>query len=164
MNRLSILILFTMISAGTFAQTTAQSTRYTKIPNGYLMVLRQGDDIIKQLEHFASQENIPSANFSGMGFVNITFGFFDQQTKTYTPKDFKDLELASMLGTIAYNDGKPSIHAHGVAGDKSFQTFGGHILQASVSTGSVEILITVHDKKFVRQKDEALGADVLQLE
>lgn len=117
-----------------------------------------------ELEKFALTESIPSANFTGMGFVNITFGFFDKQTKTYVPKDFKDLELASMHGTIAYKDDMPSIHTHGVAGDKSFQTFGGHILNATVSSGSVEIFIVEHNKRFVRKKDESIGADVLELE
>ena len=117
-----------------------------------------------ELEKFASTENIPSANFTGMGFVNITFGFFDNGSKTFIPKEFTDLELASMHGTIAWKDGKPSIHAHGVAGDKAFQTVGGHVLDATVSTGSVEIFIVNHNKRFIRQKDETLGADVLHIE
>lgn len=143
---------------------TGAALRYTKVTNGYVMVLRQGDNIMAELEKFASSENIPSAHFTGMGFVNITFGFFDNQLKTFTPKEFKDLELASMHGTIAYKDGKPSIHAHGVAGDNSFQTFGGHMLDATVSNGSVEIFIVNHNKRLIRKKDETLGADVLHIE
>lgn len=138
--------------------------RYSKVAEGYVMVLKQGDDIMQELEKFVVEEKIPSANFTGMGFVNITFGFYDKQSKTYVPKDFKDVELASMHGTIAFKDDRPSIHAHGVAGDRSFQTVGGHILSATVSTGSVEIFIVNHNKMFVRKKDETLGADVLRLE
>ena len=141
----------------------ADMKRYTKVPTGYLMVLRQGDNLFQELEKFAQAEKIPSANFSGMGFVNITFGFFNFETKQYESKDFKDVELASMQGTIAHKKDQISIHAHGVAGDKSFQTYGGHILGATVGTGSLEILVTVHDKAFEREKDEALGADVLNI-
>ena len=160
------LLLFLAMTTVTIAQIDASNShrRYSKVTDGYVMVLRQGDDLIDELEKFALAENIPSANFTGMGFVNITFGFFNNETKTYMPKDFKNLELASMHGTIGYKDEKPSIHAHGVAGDKSFQTYGGHILNATVSTGSVEIFIVNHDKRFARKKDASLGADILQLD
>lgn len=149
-----------------FAQSKNMDSlqRYTKVPAGYLMVLRQGDSILIELERFARKEKIPSANFSGMGFVNVTFGFFDATTKQYNPKEIKDVELASMLGTIAWQEDKVSIHAHGVAGDKDFKAYAGHILSAVVGTGSAEILITLHDKKLERIQDPALGANVLSLE
>lgn len=137
--------------------------RYVKVPAGYLMVLRQGDSILTELEKFALSENILSANFTGMGFVNITFGFFNFQTKKYDPRTFKDVELVSMHGTIAWKKDSISIHAHGVVADKTFHAYGGHILKAEVGTGSVEILITTHNKRFERERDEAIGADVLQI-
>jgi predicted DNA-binding protein with PD1-like motif len=137
--------------------------RYVKVPAGYLMVLKQGDGVINQLEDFAQSEKILSANFTGMGFVNITFGFFNFQTKKYEPRTFNDVELVSMHGTIAWKNDSVSIHAHGVVADKTFHAYGGHILKAKVGTGSVEVLITTHDKRFERKKDEAIGADVLQL-
>jgi uncharacterized protein len=155
-------VLATIIIMETQAQQTqAEVTRYAKVPAGYLIVLRQGDDILKQIEALAVKENIPSANFTGMGFVTMTFGFFDFKTKKYDPKEFKDMELASMHGTIAWQDGKPSIHAHGTVTGKDFQAHGGHILSGTVGTGSVEILVTVHDKKLERVKEEKLGANVL---
>ena len=138
--------------------------RYVKVPAGYLMVLRQNDRLFEQLENFARMEKIPAANFTGMGFVDITFGFFDFETKKYDPRDFQGVELVSMHGTIAWKNDSPSIHAHGVVADKTFQAFGGHILNATVGTGSVEILITLHDKPFERKKDDAIGADVLSLD
>jgi len=138
--------------------------RYTKVPVGYLMVLRQGDSILTEIERFARKEKIPSANFSGMGFVHVKFGFFNAATKQYMPKEFKDVELASMLGTVAWQEEKISIHAHGVVGDKDFHAYAGHILSATVSTGSVEILITLHDKKLERITDPDIGANILSLE
>jgi predicted DNA-binding protein with PD1-like motif len=128
------------------------------------MVLRQNDNVLVQLENLVRAEKIPSATFTGMGFVDITFGFFDFESKAYNPRDFKSVELVSMHGTIAWKNDSTSIHAHGVIADKTFQAFGGHILNATVGTGSVEILITVHDKPFERMKDDAIGADVLILD
>src|SRR5688572_4501759 len=167
MIRLSLVLLCCFWgSIDSRSQTKIQSSvkRYTKVADGYLMVLRQHDNVLEELENFARTEKIPSANFTGMGFVDITFGFFDFETKKYDPKEFKSVELVSMHGTIAWKKDSASIHAHGVVADKTFQAFGGHILHAKVGTGSVEILITVHDKSFERKKDDAIGADVLSLD
>jgi predicted DNA-binding protein with PD1-like motif len=128
------------------------------------MVLRQGDNIYQQLEKFAIKENIPSASFTGMGFVNIKFGFFDFAKKEYKPKELQKVELASMHGTIAWQKGKVSIHGHGVVGGEDFKAYAGHILDATVSTGSAEIVITVFQKKLERVMEEDLGANVLHLE
>jgi predicted DNA-binding protein with PD1-like motif len=85
-----------------FAQNKNDSIpKYIKVPAGYLMVLREGDDVFAELENLASKEQVPAANFTGMGFVNAKFGFFNFKTKEYDPKEFKDVELASMQGSIA---------------------------------------------------------------
>jgi len=157
-------LLFTLTFTTTMCaqKTQPDIPRYTKVPTGYLMVLRQGDNIFEELEAFAAKENVPSANSTGMGFVNITFGFFDFEKKDYDPiREFKDVELASMHGTIAWQNGEPSIHTHGVITGKDFIAHGGHILSGTVSTGSLEIMIIVHDKQLERVKEKALGANVL---
>ncbi|MDF2381270.1 DNA-binding protein [Nostoc ellipsosporum NOK] len=148
----------------TVTLTASAQQRYTKTPTGYLMVLRQGDSILQHLEKFAMDENIPSANFTGMGFVNVTFGFFDAKTKQYNPKEFRDVEMSGMLGSIAWQKGKPSIHTHGVVTGRDFVAYGGHILSCTVGTGSLEIAITVHNKRLERERDEQLGANVLSIE
>jgi predicted DNA-binding protein with PD1-like motif len=136
---------------------------YSKVPNGYLMVLKQHQNLFDEIERLAIDEKIPSANFTGMGFVNITFGYFNSNTKQYQPGEYADVELASLHGSIAWKDGKPSVHAHGVVGDQKFEAHAGHILKATVSTGSLEVMVTVHDKQFERRRDERLGADVLDV-
>lgn len=156
------IILFAFFNANA-QKTKPDVPRYIKVPAGYLMVLRQHDDILKEIESLAVKENIPSANFTGMGFVNMTFGFFDFKTKQYNPKTLTNVELANMVGTIAWQDGKPSLHAHGTVTGPDFTAHGGHILNGTVSTGSLEILVTVHDKKLERVKEAALGANVLCL-
>ncbi len=160
-NRL-LMILFLLAPA---AQASAQDTvRYIKVPVGYLMVLRQGDDVFAHLQRLAEKEKVPSANFTGMGFVNVQFGFFNSQTKEYEPKSFNDVELASMSGSIAWQQQKVSLHVHGVVTGKDFAAHGGHMLAATVGTGSVEIIVTVHDKPLQRVKEQPLGANVLSLE
>ena len=168
MNNLTIFLALIIAFTTTFtnAQSVKKDTfvRYAKVNTGYLVVLRQGDNLFEQLEKIALVEKIPAANFTGMGFVSIRFGFFNFLKKEFLPKDFKNVELASMQGTIAWKGSKPSIHCHGVIAGADFLAHGGHILSATVGTVSLEIMIIVHDKKLERKKHETVGADVLQLE
>lgn len=76
MKRLFLLsVILGLFSLRGYGQTT-DTASYIKTPSGYLMVLRQGDDVFKEIEKMAVAEKIPSANFTGMGFVNARFGFF----------------------------------------------------------------------------------------
>lgn len=156
-----ILLLNLFLMATANAQDT---TRYIKTSTGYLMVLRQGDDIFKQLESFAEKEKIPSASFTGFGFVNVTFGYFNRDTKKYEPKAFNNMELSGMNGSIAWQKGKVSLHTHGTVTGKDFSAFGGHMLSGTVGAGSLEITITVHPQRLERVFEEPLGANVLSLE
>jgi predicted DNA-binding protein with PD1-like motif len=160
-----VLIGLLFVSLGVAGQgNSPDSCRYTKVNAGYLVVLRQGDTVFSQLEKIAEKEKIPAANFTGMGFLSdIKFGFFNQATKDYDPKEFTNVELASLTGSIAWEKGKVSLHLHGVAGDKQMQAYAGHILTAVVGTGSLEIMIVTHDQKLERKMDPVISAKVLQL-
>jgi len=59
--------------------------------------------------------------------------------------------------------GKPSLHIQGVMTGKDFKGYGGHLLGATVSSGSLEVLVTLHDKQLQWIKEEPPGANVLQL-
>jgi uncharacterized protein len=160
----SIILLFTILIMNTFSAQQKEICRYTKTPTGYLMVLRQGDDVIAHIENLAKTENIPSASFTGIGFASdVTFGFYDFNAKKFNPKTFNKVEMGSLTGSIAWNEKGPSIHVHGVATDDQFNAFGGHILSLQVGTGSMEVYVTLNDKKLQRKIEQPLNANVLQL-
>lgn len=156
-----LIVVLVFASKTVYGQTNL--LRYTKVNNGYLMVLKQGDNLFEELQKFAATEGIPSATFTGIGFVNIEFGYFNASKKQYTPKRYENIELAALIGSIAWQNGNPSLHAHGVGAGKDYKALAGHILSATVSTGSLEISIVVLDKKFERVKDEQIGANILEL-
>ncbi|SDC72874.1 hypothetical protein SAMN05216345_103459 [Cupriavidus sp. YR651] len=137
--------------------------RYIKTPTGYLLVLRMGDNVLDRLAAFAECEKIPSASLSAIGFANVTFGFWDAGKQQFNPKTYRDVEMASVVGSLAWKEGKPSVHIHGVAGDGKFDTYGGHILAMEVGTGSLEVTIAVHGQHLERAIDPLIGANVLQL-
>jgi len=85
-----------------FTAQQKDNCRYIKTPTGYLMVLRQGDDVIANIENLAKSEKIPSASFTGIGFASdVTFGFYDFNAKNFDPKTFNKVEMGSLTGSIA---------------------------------------------------------------
>lgn len=138
------------------------SGKVVETPTGFMMVLRQGDDVIAHLEALAREKNLRGASFSGIGFVKAEFGYWNRETKTFDPKKTFEGELASLNGSIAWEDGEPSIHAHGVVTGEDFLAHGGHILGMEVGTGSVELTILAHSQRFARKVDESIGAKVLE--
>jgi predicted DNA-binding protein with PD1-like motif len=91
------------------------------------------------------------------------FGFYDFNLKKFNPKTFYKVEMGSITGSIAWNENKPSVHVHGVATGENFAAYGGHILSLVVGTGSMEIYITLNNKKLERKIEQPLNANVLQL-
>lgn len=157
-------LLFSLFLMNLFSAQNKEICRYTKTPTGFLMVLRENDDVLAQIENFAKTENIPSASFTGIGFAReATFGFYDFQAKKFNPKTFKKVEMGSLTGSIAWNEKGPSIHVHGVATDEKFNAYGGHLLSLHVGTGSMEVYITVNNEKLKRKIEQPLNANVLQL-
>jgi predicted DNA-binding protein with PD1-like motif len=137
--------------------------RYVPATNGWFMVLRQGDDVFAQLVDFTARLNIPSASVVGLGFCNATFGFWDSQQRRFNPRRFDDVEIGSLVGSLAWKDGQPLPHLHAVACDRNFAAWGGHLLALEVGTGSLELTITVHPQRLERRVDERIGANVLDL-
>ncbi len=157
--------LFTLFLINPFSAQDREICRYTKTPTGYLMVLRENDNVLQHIEQLANIENVPSASFTGIGFAEeATFGFYDFKAKKFNPKTLKKVEMGSLTGSIAWKGKDPSIHLHGVATDEKFDAYGGHILSLYVGTGSMEIYVTVNDRKLERKTEQPLNADVLQLD
>lgn len=141
-----------------------EALRYIPVPVGFLMVLRQGDDVLARLEGLMRDEDIPSASIRGIGAGGaIRFGYFDLDRGDYVPKDFADLEVTGLTGSLAWKDGAPSVHAHATASGQDFNAVGGHLLGLTVGRGSFEVTITVHDRRLERRHDDSIGADVLTL-
>jgi uncharacterized protein len=131
--------------------------------DSYLMVLREGDDAFGYLRKLAADEHLQGATFSGFGFGHATFGYFDQQKKDYERHEARDIELASLRGSIAWQNGAPSLHAHAVAAGRDFTAQGGHLLGFQVGNGSLELEVVPLPSHLVRQREVALGANVLVL-
>ena len=128
------------------------------------MVLRQGDDVVAELERIAERQAIDGATFTGFGFAGlVTFGFFDFDRAEYVPREFRNLEMASLNGSIAWKDSKPSIHMHGVGAGDDYVAVCGHVLRLIVGRGSMELAVTMAGRRLSRARDELIGANILRL-
>jgi len=142
----------------------SEHVRHIATPSGFLMVLRQGDDVLARLEELMLAEDIASASIMGFGFVSkARFGFFDFDRGDYEPRDFVDLEITGLAGTLAWMYGIPAIHAHASGAGRSFGLVGGHVLDLIVGRGSFEITIVAHPHRLVRAMEPDIGAKVLQI-
>jgi predicted DNA-binding protein with PD1-like motif len=142
----------------------SEHVRYLATPSGFLMVLRQGDDVLARIEKLMRVEDIPSASLTGFGFAErARLGFFDFDRGDYDPRDFENLEITGLVGTCAWMDGKPAIHAHATGGDSNFNVVGGHVLGLIVGRGSFEITVLAHPHHLQRAVEPGIGAKVLQL-
>ena len=143
--------------------TATDATRFIRTDSGYLMVLGQGDDVFAHLTGLMREMDIPSASLVGLGFGHATFGFWDAQQRRFDPRRFENVEIGSLVGSLAWKDGEPLPHLHAVACDSSFAAYGGHLLALEVGTGSMELTITLHPHRLERRTDGRTGANVLDL-
>jgi predicted DNA-binding protein with PD1-like motif len=166
MKTLILIILLCWSTGNLQAQEIGSDSTcpYTKTASGYMMVLRESDNVIAAIENLVKVEKIPSGHFTGIGFAaKVEFGFYDFKAKKFNPKTFEKVEMGSLTGSLAWKNADPSIHIHGVATDDQFNAYGGHILSLIVGTGSMEIYITVDQQKLERKVEYPLNANVLQL-
>ncbi len=114
------------------------------------------------LRDLARAEKIPWAAMTGLGKVSeVTLAFFDSRAKRYIDTVFaEELELASMTGDIAWLGEEPAVHAHGVFSRRDCTTVGGHIMRG-VASATVEVMLSVGQKRVERRPDERVGLNLL---
>lgn len=77
-------------------------TRSIATPSSYFMVLRQGGDVLARLEDLMRARGVRSASIVGFGLVaKARFGFFDFDKGDYDPREFEELEITGLTGTLA---------------------------------------------------------------
>ncbi|MGB2698589.1 MAG: PPC domain-containing DNA-binding protein [Candidatus Zixiibacteriota bacterium] len=137
---------------------------FKKIPNGYLVRLEKGEEIIESLCILAEREKIPGGFLYGLGAVkDVTLGYFDVANKKYVERDFdNEYEVTSLIGDIYYLEGKAGVHAHVNLSDSDYNLIGGHLFKAII-TGTGEFFIHTTTETLIRKKEPSSGLNVLDL-
>lgn len=135
---------------------------YSKSDKGYVLRLEIGEEIQEALRQFAQAVGLKSAFYQGIGAVTrVELAFFCTDIKEYDKKFFDgEFELTSLMGNLSSHDGAIIPHTHITIGDRSFQTYAGHLVRAVVSV-TVELLVTELDMALTRKKDPILKYEAL---
>ena len=98
--------------------------------------------MIAGLQRFATENNLNASRFSAIGALQgAVLGYFDWDRKDYDRIPVNEqVEVLSINGDIALDQGQPKVHAHAVLGRRDGSTVGGHLLQATVRP-TLEVLL-----------------------
>jgi len=130
----------------------------------FVVVFDKGDEFSSGMLDFAKQQHITAAQMTAVGaFSDVTLGYFDRTKMDYKKIPVNEqVEVLSLVGNIALDEGKPKIHAHVVVGKSDGSAHGGHILEAHVWP-TLEIIVTETPKELQRTTDKETGLALIQL-
>ncbi len=130
----------------------------------FAVVFSAGEEAVKGLLGLAKSRNLSSAHFTGIGALSAaTVGFFQVELREYHRLAIDEqVEVLSLTGNIALDQGEPKVHAHVVVGRLDGSTLGGHLLEARVRP-TLEIVMVESPKHLHRRFDPASGLALLDL-
>jgi uncharacterized protein len=84
----------------------------------FVLVCARGDDPVEALTDAAKRFDLRAASLTGIGaFAAVTLGFFDHARRDYRRRVIREqVEVVSLIGNIALDQGSPRVHAHVVVG------------------------------------------------
>ena len=134
-------------------------------PKTFVLIFDVDDEITEVLKKFATDQHLTSSSFKAIGALSsVKLGWFNWNTKKYeTAADLNEqLELLSLIGDIALQEGKPQVHAHIVVGKSDGTAYGGHLLQAKVRP-TCELILTENPAELQKQVDPAIGIALIKI-
>lgn len=127
-----------------------------------LVVLKLGEELHEVLGNYARAHALKSAWVEGIGGAGrVTLGFYKLGEREYTWKEFDDAhEIVSLTGNLAWVDGEPVWHLHGVFSGSDFTAVGGHVKEMVVGP-TCELRITPLETPLTRVFDDETGLKLL---
>lgn len=131
----------------------------------YALILEKGDEVMGCLAEFAVRQRLSASQFTAIGaFSDAVLGFFDLRAKDYRPIPVEEqVEVLSLLGDVALEEGKPKVHAHVVVGDCRGHARGGHLLKAHVRP-TLEVIVTEAPVHLHRRHDPETGLALIKIQ
>jgi uncharacterized protein len=128
----------------------------------FAVVFDKGDECMAGLLDFAKQQQLAGAHFTAIGaFSDATLGFFDRQRMEYKKIPVgEQVEVLSLVGNIALDDGAPKVHAHVVVGKADGMAYGGHLLEAHVWP-TLEVIVIESPEHLRRTTDRETGLPLI---
>lgn len=127
-----------------------------------VVAVGKGEDAVAAINEVAERYCIRGAQVTAVGgFKSAELGYFDRGKRTYLGIPVREqVEVLSLLGDIADNQGKPALHVHTVLGHRDGTTVGGHLLRGEVWP-TLEVIITEVGSDLTKQIDQETGLALL---
>lgn len=137
-------------------QVTAKRSSHERAT--YVAVLDKGDEAIGELTRLARERSLSATQLTAIGaFSRARLGWFDRADATYRdiPVD-EQVEVLSLVGDVALEDGEPKVHTHVVLGRADGSTVGGHLLEGQVWP-TLEVVLTEAPAELRKRCDPETG-------
>jgi predicted DNA-binding protein with PD1-like motif len=130
----------------------------------FALVFGKDEELKEPLLEFAAQNALSAAQITAIGaFAAVTLGYFDRLAKTYRQIPLlEQVEVLSLVGNIALQDGKPRLHAHVVVGKADGTAHGGHFLHGTVWP-TLEMVVSETPQHLHRRPDDETGLALIDL-
>ena len=135
---------------------------YRKSPQGYVVRLDPGEEIVERLTELVDREGIQLGSVSALGAANdVTIGIFSTVEKKYSSLRYQgDFEISALVGNVSRKDGAPYLHLHITIGDPvTGQVHAGHLSSAVISA-TLELFLQVWDGQVGRRFSEDVGLNL----
>jgi predicted DNA-binding protein with PD1-like motif len=129
----------------------------------FAFVLDAGEDPIALLTDRAKAYALASCQVTAVGgFSRVTLGYFDRARRSYLKIPIEEqVEVLSLLGDVAHQDGKRVVHLHCVVGMRDGTTRGGHLLEAEVWP-TLEVIVTEWPTFLQKRFDPEVGLALIE--
>ena len=137
---------------------------YRKFPQGYVMRLDPGEEIVEQLTALAERENVRLGCVSALGAANdVTIGIFSTGEKQYHSRRYQgDFEISALVGSVTRMEGKPYLHLHITIGNPvTGEVHAGHLTSCTISA-TLELFLQVWDGQVGRRFSDQVGLNLFE--
>ena len=137
---------------------------YRKFPQGYVLRLDPGEEIVSSLTRLVADENIQLASVSAIGAANdVTIGIFNTAEKQYYSQRYQgDYEISALVGSVTRKEGEPYLHLHITIGNPvTGQVHAGHLTSAVISA-TLELFLQVWDGQVDRKFSDRVGLNLFE--
>ena len=127
-----------------------------------VVAVDKGEDAVTAINEVAERYGIRGARVTAVGgFTSAELGYFDRGKRGYLRIPVREqVEVLSLQGDIADNQGRTALHVHAVLGHCDGTTVGGHLLRGEVWP-TLEVIITEVGASLTKQVDQETGLALL---
>ncbi|GIH17525.1 PPC domain-containing DNA-binding protein [Rugosimonospora africana] len=127
-----------------------------------VVVCDKGEDPVTTVTAAVQERGIQAATVTAVGGLSAgELGYFDRMSRQYLPIPVTEqVEVLSLVGDVAGQDGKPRLHLHAVLGRRDGSTLGGHLLRGEVWP-TLEVMVTEVAPELARRYDPETGLSLI---